>query len=722
MKNSLIVGAVVALIAYGALSVQLSARQQEEQRRAEATYRVDQQALVAAEANKGDWMSYGRTYKEQRYSPLDQINADNVGELGIAWVYETGSRRGLEATPLVVDGIMYTTGAWNMMYALDVVTGEPLWTYDPEVPRETAMKACCDVVNRGAALYEGKMISGTLDGRLIALDAQTGQPVWSTMTIPEDSEYTITGAPRVVKGKVIIGNGGAEYGVRGYVSAYDADTGELVWRFYTVPGNPADGFESEALEMAAGTWTGEWWKVGGGGTVWDSIVYDPELDLLYLGVGNGSPWDRNLRSPGGGDNLFLASIVAVRPDTGEYVWHYQATPGDSWDYTSTQPMILAELAIDGRVRKVLMQAPKNGFFYVLDRETGELISAEEYVTVTWASHVDMATGRPVEMPGARYTDQTVAIFPGPLGGHNWHPMAFSPDTGLVYIPAQEMSAFYVPDQGYEYTKGQWNLGVRPATPDDVPEAVLDPDAGITADLLADDPPTAILTGHLLAWDPVTQREVWRVPYTVPWSGGVLATRGNLVFQGTPFGMLTAYRADTGEKLWESYTGSGVIAPPITFEVGGKQYVAVMSGWGGAFGVIGTRSARLAAESEGRIVVYALGADGEAIEQPERAQVQVTRVEHDSSEADIEAGRLLFNKYCLVCHGYGAVGGGVINDLRESSPRIYDFYDEIVLEGQRADRGMPSFAPVLDQESLAQIRSFILYRRDLLIAERAAGGQ
>ena len=369
-----------------------------------------------------------------------------------------------------------------------------------------------------------------------------------------------------------------------------------------------------------------------------------------------------------------------------------------------------------------MQAPKNGFFYVLDRETGELLSAREYVMVTWATHVDPVSGRPVEMPGARYSDSTVAIFPGPLGGHNWHPMAYSPDTGLVYIPAQEMSALYVPDKGFEYTKGQWNLGVRIATPEDVPAALLDPAAGITGELIADDPPTSLMSGHLLAWDPVRQQEVWRASYEVPWIGGVLTTRGNLVVHGSPFGMLTAYRADNGEKLWESYTGSGVIAAPITFEVGGTQYIAVMSGWGGAFGVVGTRSARLAAESEGRIVVYALGAEGDAIEREERSEVQVTRVEHESSEAQVKEGRLLFNKYCAVCHGYGAVGGGVITDVRQSSPRIYDFYDEIVLGGERVERGMPSFAPVLDEEGVALIRAFILHRRDMLAAEQAAAGR
>ena len=687
-------------------------------RRAEAAYAVDDAALVGAAGRTGDWLTYGGTYKEQRYSPLDQIHDGNVGELGIAWVKETNTKRGLEATPLVVDGVMYATGAWNVIYALDAVTGEPLWTHDPLVPRSVAMKTCCDAVNRGAALYRGKVISATLDGRLIALDAETGHIAWSTMTVPEDSMYTITGAPRIARGKVIIGNSGAEYGVRGYVDAYDAETGKRVWRFHTVPGNPADGFENEAMRMAAETWNGEWWTGGGGGTVWDSIVYDPELDLLYIGVGNGAPWDRNLRSPGGGDNLFLSSIVALRPDTGEYVWHYQTTPGDTWDYTATQPIMLAELPIGGRVRQVLMQAPKNGFFYVLDRRTGELISAEEFVTVTWASHVDLASGRPVELAGARYTDQVAAVSPGPLGGHNWHPMAFSPDTGLVYIPAMEMSNFYVPDPDFEYTPGQWNLGVRAAAPEDIPQAIVDA-TGLSGQMLAEDAPPALLSGHLLAWDPVGQREVWRARYTMPWSGGVLATAGNLVFQGTPFGLLTAYRADDGEKLWESYTGSGVIAPPITFASGGTQYIAVMSGWGGAFGIVGSRSARQAVESEGRIVVYATGATGRPIERQERREVRVTRVDHGASTADIDAGRRLFNRYCLVCHGYGAVSGGVTPDLRESSRRVFDSYDDALLEGALVDLGMPDFSPVLDRGDVALIKAYVLHRRNMLADEQAA---
>ncbi len=697
---------------------QASTAQQTSTRRTEAAYGIDQNALVAAEARKGDWLSYGRTYKEQRYSPLDEINDETVKNLGIAWVYKTDTKRGLEATPLVIDGIIYTTGSWSKVYALDAVSGEPVWTYDPEVPKETAMVACCDVVNRGAALYDGKIFVGTLDGRLIALDADTGKLVWSTMTVEPDQPFTVTGAPRVVKGNVIIGNGGAEYGVRGYISAYNADTGKQAWRFYTVPGDPSKGFENEAMKMAAETWKGEWWEAGGGGTVWDSFVYDPELDLLYIGVGNGSPWNQEIRSPGGGDNLFLSSIVALRPDTGEYVWHYQTTPGDTWDYTATQHIMLAELPIDGKVRKVLMQAPKNGFFYVLDRATGEFLSAEKFVTVTWASHVDHDTGRPVELPGARFVDESTAVFPGPLGGHNWHPMSFSPKTQLVYIPAMEMSNIYVPDKDYKYTPGQWNLGHKAARGEDIPEAVVQL-TGVPADVLAEDAPPEMLSGHLLAWDPVQQKEVWRAQYQAPWSGGTLATAGNLVFQGTPGGMFKAYRATDGELLWETYTGSGVIAAPITFEVAGKQYVAVMSGWGGAFGLVGGKAARKSVDNEGRLLVFALGATGKNVERKEVTQRIPSAITSNATTEEINEGHALFNTYCLVCHGYGAVSGGVIADIRESFPNVFDNYNAILLEGRRVEQGMPSFAAVLDEKKVDLLRKYVLNRRAKLIKELAA---
>ena len=375
--------------------------------------------LIAADAEPGEWMGHGRTYGEQRFSPLDQITTGTVGTLGLSWFADLDSRRGQESTPIVVDGVLYVTTAWSRVKAFDAATGTPLWSYDPEVPGEWAVNACCDVVNRGVAVWDGKVFVGSFDGRLIALDAATGRELWDVNTIDRTKPYTITGAPRVVKGKVLIGNGGAEFGVRGYLSAYDAATGALAWRFYTVPGNPADGFEQPILQKAAETWSGEWWKLGGGGTVWDSMAYDPELDLLYVGVGNGSPWNHLLRSEGKGDNLFLASIVALDPDDGSYVWHYQTTPGETWDHTATQHIIVADLRIDGAERRVVMQAPKNGFFYVLDAKTGALVSAKNFTEISWATHVDMKTGRPVENPAARYdkTGKNFQSLQNPNGAH-----------------------------------------------------------------------------------------------------------------------------------------------------------------------------------------------------------------------------------------------------------------------------------------------------------------
>jgi quinohemoprotein ethanol dehydrogenase len=636
---------------------------------------VDDARLLGADGEPGSWLSHGRTWSEQRFSPLDGIDAENVARLQLRWSFDTETKRGLEATPLMIDGVLYTTGTWSTVFALDARSGELLWKYDPEVPREVGQKACCDVVNRGVAVYGGRVYAGTLDGRLVALDAETGRPEWEVVTVDQSLAYTITGAPRVLEGKVIIGNGGAEYGVRGYVSAYDARTGALIWRTYTVPGDPSRPFESEALKRAAATWSGEWWKAGGGGTAWDSMAYDPELRLLYVGTGNGSPWVRELRSPGGGDNLYLSSILALRPDDGSLVWHYQTTPGDNWDFTATQHMILAELEIGGAPRRVLMQAPKNGFFFVLDRETGELISAEPYVTVTWASGVD-ANGRPVEAPGQDYEDGLTFVMPTFFGGHNWHPMSFNPVTGLVYIPAQEIVGAYRREDDFARVEGEFNTGT---------------DLNVFAAF-----PPEVASGHLLAWDPVRRREAWRVPYGLPWNGGTLTTAGNLVFQGTADGRFVAYRADDGYTLWVTHTGTGVIAAPMTYALDGTQYVSVMAGWGGAFGLIGGTAARGVAKGPGRLLTFALP---ETAPTPEQIEAHITR------PGPLADGERLYHKWCARCHGAGAVSSSNLPDLRASVASLGAGFDAMALAGKPA-AGMPAMGAYVTPEQATLIRRYL----------------
>jgi PQQ-dependent dehydrogenase (methanol/ethanol family) len=527
-----------------------------------AAAQVDQSALV--DAAPAEWLGYGRDYAETHYSPLAQITAANVANLEVAWTWDlpkSGAR--LEAVPVISDGVMFATGPRSFVFALDARTGERLWHFDPGIPDESegGPSVCCGDVNRGVAVYGDKVYVGLLDGKLVALDRETGIVEWAVQTTPPGNDYSITGAPRIIGGNVVIGNGGAEYGVRGYVTAYDAEDGDQVWRWYTVPANPADGFENDAMRRAAETWTGEWWIVGGGGTVWDGMAYDAVLDLLYIGTGNGAPWNREERSPGGGDNLYLSSIVALRGATGEYVWHYQTTPGDDWDYTATQPMMLLDLNIRGRQRATLVQAPKNGFFYVVDRITGEFISAQAYAdALTWATGVDQETGRPMETPEARYgqTGRGAYLAPGPTGAHNWRPMSFNPGTGLVYLPTQNNN-FYYERAPVVYRRGQWNTGTGRGS------------AGVPRPEITGD--RALIKG----WDPAENREVWRFP-SQGGNGGSMSTGGNLVFWGTGDRMV-ALDARSGALLWETQVGLGT-ATPVTYELDGRQYVTIMGGSGG----------------------------------------------------------------------------------------------------------------------------------------------
>jgi len=649
-----------------------------------------------------EWQVHGGNAAEMRHSPLTQVNTRNVGDLGLAWAADFDSARGQEATPLVVDGVIYSSSSWSNVYAFDARSGRRLWKFDARVPGEAAVHACCDVVNRGVAYSNGRIFVGTLDGRLIALNARTGKAIWSVMTVDPIQPYTVTGAPRIIKGKVLIGNGGAEFGVRGYVSAYDTATGKLVWRFYTVPGNPTDPAEAPVLRRAAQTWNGEWWKAGGGGTVWDSMAYDPQLDLLYIGVGNGSPWNQRLRSPGGGDNLFLSSIVALRPETGTYVWHYQTTPGEMWDYTATQHIILADLVIGGVKRHVLMQAPKNGFFYVLDRADGKLLSADAYSKINWASGVDLDTGRPRMNPEANYavSGKPWLASPGPLGAHNWHPMSFDPQTGLVFIPTFELAFPYVPDEHFQRSNMAVNLGV------DLNAASLPQEPQAKSAVLES------VRGHLIAWDPVGKKKVWDVVYPAAWNGGVLSTAGGVVFQGDAGGHISAYQASDGVKLWSFNTEEGIVAPPIAYSANGEQYILVAAGWGGVYplltGEIALKSSR--AGHVGRLLAFKLGARSEL---PKQSNATVTRAVEPKSfgdEATVQRGKGLYQRFCGGCHGDAAVSGGVLPDLRRSSYASSGAaWNNIVLEGALRERGMVSFSAELSREDSEAVRAYVAMR-------------
>ena len=647
--------------------------------------------LEKAASEPSQWMTYGGTYDEQRFSRLAKINRSNVKQLGLAWSadYDTNLRQ--DGTPLYIDGVIYVSTAWSKVYAFDARSGKQLWQYNPKTPGQWIRNVCCGIVNRGIAAWNGKIYLGTLDGRLVAIDARTGQEVWSTLTIDRSKHYSITSAPRVARGKVLIGESGGEYGVRGYLSAYDAETGKLDWRFYTVPGNPADGFENAAMQKAAATWTGEWWKLGGGGTVWDAIVYDPTTDLVFFGTGNGSPWNDRYRDPKSGDNLYLATILAVKLRTGEYAWHYQTTPADTWDYDAVSPMVIADLSVDGKQRHVLMQACKNGFFYMLDTATGKLLRATPFTEVNWADGVDMKTGRPRAKDAARFpVGQPFNLAPGVQGAHGWQANAFSPETRLLYIPTQRAYFPMIADNSFTPNPVGYNLGLDFTAPFTYYQSHPQEKSGFTA--------------YLQAWDPVAGKRVWKTAESQGGTGGALVTAGGLVFQGggsEP--VLRAFDARTGGQLWSADTRTGMMAPPITYQLDGQQYLAASVG-GIAFG-------GYHAPNYSRLLVYSIGGQGVLPPTQEYVPPPLDPPPDTAPAELVKTGAQRYEQYCAACHGdQGQTRGANFPDLTRS-PLLnsQQGFDQIVLQGVLSERGMASFAEALQPADTEALRAYIIAR-------------
>ncbi|MEO6387664.1 MAG: PQQ-dependent dehydrogenase, methanol/ethanol family [Croceibacterium sp.] len=675
-------------------------------------------AMIAA-ADGNEWLTYGRDYGEQRFSPLTQIRDQNIGQLGLAWYADLETARGQEATPLMHDGVLYVSTAWSMVKAYDARTGALKWSYDPKVPRETLPVACCDAVNRGVALYGDKVYVASLDGRLIALDQKTGAVAWSKDVVPDHTSYTITGAPRVAKGKILIGSGGAEYRARGFIAAFDWATGEELWRFHTVPGNPADGSENDAMKRAAQTWGGEWWKLGGGGTVWDAITYDPATNLVFFGTGNAEPWnpaangrDKAAGAAGAGDNLYTSSIVAVNADTGEYAWHFQETPEDRWDYDSDAQITMADMTIDGAQKRVLLHAPKNGYFYILDAKTGQFLSGTPWTVQNWTTGIDPATGRPQINPEARYeqTGKQWVSLPGAGGAHSWQPMSFSQQTGLMYIPANIAGFPYLAQKNWQASDIGFQTGIdsagtaMPAIPE-VREQILQS-----------------TTGALVAWDPVARKEAWRVDFDGPWNGGTLATAGNLVFQGNARENFVAYAANSGSKLWSFPAQTGIIAAPMTYAIDGEQYVAILAGWGGVWdiapGILASKSGR--PRNISRLLVFKLDGTAKLPLAPPMQALVLDPPAFTGTEAQVARGGALFGRYCSVCHGDAAIAGTLNPDLRYSAA-IGDAnaVEAIVIDGALRHDGMVSFKQAVTPDDAEAIRQYVLKRanEDLALTSR-----
>ena len=631
-----------------------------------------------------NWAIHGLNQAETRFSTLTDINKNNIHELSLHSFYTTDLFYGMQATPLSIDGYLYFSGKGGIVYKVSVETGALMWKWDPKIKDAHMWNT------RGVAYRDGAVFVATVDGQLASLDSNNGKVNWKTQFCPEDTGMICgtTGAPRIVKDKIIVGNAHSEWGARGFVAAFFADSGQLAWRFYTVPGNPAKGFENEHMKKAAKTWTGEWWKFGGGGTVWDSMAYDSSADILYVGTGNGAPWNRRIRSPQGGDNLFVSSILALDPDTGDLLWYFQESPQDTWDHTANQHMILTDLSIENRSHRVLMQAPKNGFFYVLDRLTGRFISGTQYVKeMNWASGLDKK-GRPIETAGADYTEPRF-IKPGTIGGHNWQPMSYSPRTGLVYFPAMETQKWLKsPKTKFNPKPGTFRPGVDSEF--SVPEEKMDPSRGDGAD-----------EGYLLAWDPVKKKAVWRYRHRHFWNGGVLSTAADLVFQGTADGYLMAFDAVSGKKLWDSYVDMGILAPPITYRYKGEQYVSVLTGWGGCH-------VRFTG-GPARILTFKRGGKANLPITPRRTAKDLEPISHTYDEGKVERGKRLFDFSCLGCHD----GITFIPDLRYSSEAVFNAFEAMVNRGM-SEVGMPAFRQDLNAEQIDSIKHYLIKERTKLV--------
>jgi len=682
---------------------------------------LDATRLAMADSEPQNWFTLGRDEQGNYFSPLKSIDASNVDHLGFAWDYDLGAPlRGQEATPIVIDGVMYTSGTWGYVYAVDAATGRELWRFDPKVDYIWGRNPCCDLVNRGVAVWQGVVYVASVDGHLHALDAATGKELWSVDTITDHAlPYSSTGAPQVAGDVVVIGNSGADMGrggVRGYVAAYDLKTGAFKWRFYTVPPAPGKPLENPELAAAAKTWDSHRKAYfQGGGTVWDGFAYDPELKLVYFGTANAAPYDLRQLGPTKLDSLYTASIIALHADTGRMAWYYQTTPRDSWDYDAVQKMILADIDVEGSKRQILMQASKNGFFYVLDRATGKLISANNFTYVNWAKGVDLKTGRPIPTKTSDWYAGPKNVYPSWSGGHTWPPMSYNPQTNLVYIPVVDQSAVWVDLRHnggtVKFIDGFFTVnGIFPDETYDAADVKRLygplPDRKTIAASRKVNPVRELLR----AWDPVAEKTVWEHVTSQGIrgnDGGVMSTAGNLVFQGRGSGELWVYAADTGKVLAKIPTGSHIMAAPMTYAVDGVQYVAVQVGYGGAaitVGPIPPSSAALKYQNTNRIIAFKLGGGPVPTPPPRVEDPFPEPPAQTASAAEVSAGEILFIQECSRCHVFGPSS---TPDLRKLNPGLHAAFKDIVLHGALAPNGMERFDDLLSDQDADAIHAYLI---------------